>query len=201
MDIKPGAMGKPIPGVRAAIVRKRENGVVEVENRPGEQGELALEAGWPSMFREYLGEPERYRKCFSGKWYRTSDLAYRDEDGYFHYVGRDDDIIKTAGHMVGPFEVESVLNTHPFVAESAVVGKPDPVVGEIVKAFVCLESGREPDEDLRLEIVGFARKRLGTAAAPREIEFVETLPKNDAGKILRKSLKQREKEKFTDEDT
>ena len=136
-----------------------------------------------------MNEPERYRKCFAGEWYLTGDLAYRDEEGYYRFVGRNDDIIKTSGHMVGPFEVESALNAHPAVAESAVVGKPDPMIGEIVKAFVCLNHRFEPDDELRLELLGYARKRLGTASAPREIEFVDELPKNDAGKILRKRLK------------
>ncbi len=189
MDVKPGAMGKPVPGVRAAIVERKESGEVEVVTQAGREGELALKTGWPSMFRGYLNEPERYARCFAGDWYLTGDLAFRDEDGFFRFVGRNDDIIKTAGHMVGPFEVESALNAHPAVAESAVVGKPDPMIGEIVKSFVCLSPGFVPGEDLRLELLGYARKRLGTAAAPREIEFVDELPKNDAGKILRKKLK------------
>ncbi len=189
MDIKSGAMGKPVPGVRAAVVRRTGSGEVETVAEPNREGELALKTGWPSMFRGYLGEPERYAKCFAGDWYLTGDLAFRDQDGFFRFVGRNDDIIKTAGHMVGPFEVESVLNAHPAVAESAVVGKPDPMIGEIVKAFVCISPRFAPDENLRLELLGFARKRLGTAAAPREIEFVAELPKNHAGKILRKNLK------------
>ena len=191
-EVKAGFMGKPIPGIRAAIVRKTGEGGVELIDEPGEEGELALRKGWPSMFRGYLGEPERYEKCFAGDWYLSGDLALRDPDGFFRYVGRDDDIIKTAGHMVGPFEVESVLNEHAAVAESAVVGRPDPMIGQVVKAFVCLHAGREPDDDLRFELVGYARKRLGTAAAPREIEFIDELPKNNAGKILRKILKERE---------
>jgi acetyl-CoA synthetase len=191
-EVKAGFMGKPVPGICAAIVKKTGDGGVQVLDEPGEEGELALRTGWPSMFRGYFGEPERYEKCFLGDWYITGDLACCENDGYYRYVGREDDIIKTAGHMVGPFEVESVLNEHAAVAESAVVGKPDPMIGQAVKAFVCLHTGSKPGDDLRFELLGYARKRLGTAAAPREIEFLDELPKNDAGKILRKILKERE---------
>jgi len=144
------------------------------------------------MFRGYLHEQERYRKCFAGGWYLTGDLARRDADGYFWFVGRADDIIKTSGHMVGPFEVESTLMEHPAVAEAGVIGKPDPLIGEMVKAFVALKPGILPKEELRLELIGFARKKLGPAVAPKEIEFTPQLPKNKAGKIMRRLLKARE---------
>ena len=191
MDVKPGSMGKPLPGVEAAIAHRREEGI-ELEARPGVEGELALRAGWPSMFRGYLGQEERYRKCFAEGWYLTGDLAKRDDDGYFWFVGRADDVIKSAGHLIGPFEVESVLMEHPAVAEAGVIGKPDPVVGEVVKAFVSLRAGFTADEALRMEILGHARKRLGAAVAPKEIAFSASLPRTRSGKIMRRLLKARE---------
>ncbi len=192
MEIRPGSMGRPLPGIEAAIVRRVGKDIVKVIEETGVQGELALRPGWPSMFRGYLHEDERYRKCFAGGWYLTGDLARRDADGYFWFVGRADDIINTSGHMVGPFEVESALMEHPAVAEAGVIGKPDPLIGEIVKAFVALKPGRAPSDALRLELIGFARKKLGPAVAPREIEFKTDLPKNRAGKIMRRLLKARE---------
>jgi acetyl-CoA synthetase len=192
MEIRPGSMGRPLPGVEAAIVRRVDAQTIEVIQEPGVEGDLALKSGWPSMFRGYLHEEERYRKCFIGGWYITGDLARRDADGYFWFVGRADDIIKTAGHMVGPFEVESALMEHPAVAEAGVIGKPEPLIGELVKAFVALKPGVQPGEQLRLELLGFARTRLGSAVAPKEIEFQDHLPKNKAGKIMRRLLKARE---------
>jgi acetyl-CoA synthetase len=192
MDIRPGSMGKPLPGIEAAIVHKRDEGTVELIDTPDVQGELALRPGWPSMFRTYWAEPERYRKCFSGGWYLTGDLARRDRDGYFWFVGRKDDVIKTSGHLIGPFEVESVLMEHKAVAEAGVIGKPDPVALEVIKAFVALRAGFEASEELRRELLGHARKRLGAAVAPKEIAFVASLPKNRAGKIMRRLLKARE---------
>ena len=192
MEVRPGSMGRPLPGVEAAIVRRLAPDRVEVIERPDTQGELALRPGWPSMFREYLGEPARYRKCFVGGWYLTGDLARRDADGYFWFVGRADDVIKTSGHLVGPFEVESVLLEHPAVAEAGVIGKPDPVAFETVKAFVALKPGYEPSEALSRELLGFARTRLGAAVAPKEIGFRPAIPKNRAGKIMRRLLKAQE---------
>ena len=189
--IKPGSMGLPAPGVTAGIVR-REGENFELVEAQNIVGELALKTGWPSMFRGYLHEEERYEKCFHGEWYLTGDLARRDEDGYYWFVGRDDDVIKSAGHLIGPFEVESVLVEHPAVAEAAVVGKPDPVAMEVVKAFVSLHLGYEPDETLRRELLAHTRKRLGPAVAPREIEFTDDLPKTRSGKIMRRLLKARE---------
>jgi len=191
LDIRPGSMGKALPGIEAAVVR-RVNGSVEVVSEANREGDLALKPGWPSMFRGYLHEEERYRKCFVGGWYLTGDLAKRDTDGYFWFVGRADDIIKTAGHMVGPFEVESALMEHPAVAEAAVIGKPDPIIGELVKAFVALKLGVEPNEALRRELLGFGRKRLGSAVAPKEIQFEKDLPKTRSGKVMRRLLKARE---------
>jgi acetyl-CoA synthetase len=192
MDIRPGSMGRPLPGIDAAIVRRREDGGVDVIQDPAQQGELALRPGWPSMFRGYLNDDERYRRCFAGGWYLTGDLARCDADGYFWFVGRADDLIKSMGHLIGPFEVESALLEHDAVAEAAVIGKPDPVAGELVKAFVALKPGRQPDESLRLELLGFARQRLGAVVAPKEIAFIDAVPKNRAGKIMRRLLKARE---------
>jgi acetyl-CoA synthetase len=192
MDIKPGSMGRPLPGVDAAIVRKTEAGGIEVRTEPGLEGELALRAGWPSMFRGYLGDDERYRKCFMDGWYLTGDLAKCDEDGYFWFVGRADDVIKSSGHLIGPFEVESALMEHPAVAEAGVIGKPDPMQFETVKAFVSLKQGFEASEALRRELLGFARKRLGAAVAPKEIDFLASLPRTRSGKIMRRLLKARE---------
>jgi len=192
LDIKPGSMGKPLPGVEAAIVRPREGGGVEFVDAPDEEGELALKRGWPSMLRGYLNNEERYRKCFAGDWYLTGDLARRDADGYYWFVGRSDDVIKSAGHLIGPFEVESALMEHPAVAEAGVIGKPDDMVGEVVKAFVSLKQGFEPSEALRKELLGHARKKLGAAVAPKEIDFLPVLPRTRSGKIMRRLLKARE---------
>ncbi|MGZ6143534.1 MAG: AMP-binding protein, partial [Myxococcales bacterium] len=191
MDVKPGSMGKPLPGIEAAIVRRTADGGAEPVP-DGSEGELALKPGWPSMFRGYLHEEERYRKCFAGGWYLTGDLARRDADGYFWFVGRADDLIKSAGHLIGPFEVESALMEHKAVAEAGVIGVPDPMVHEVVKAFVCLRAGYEANDALRSELLGFARVRLGPAVAPKSIEFVKDLPRTRSGKILRRLLKARE---------
>ncbi|HEX6974440.1 MAG TPA: acetate--CoA ligase, partial [Vicinamibacterales bacterium] len=192
MDIKPGSMGKPLPGVDAFIVRTRDDGTVEEVREPDREGELALRSGWPSMFRGYLNQEDRYRKCFADGYYLSGDLARRDADGYFWFVGRADDVIKSAGHLIGPFEVESAMMEHPAVAEAGVIGKPDPVVGEAVKAFVSLKAGFAPSEELRLELLGHARKRLGAAIAPKEIAFLPVLPRTRSGKIMRRLLKARE---------
>jgi acetyl-CoA synthetase len=192
MDVRPGSMGRPLPGIDAAIVRRVDKDRVEEVPEPDTQGELALRPGWPSMFRGYWGEEERYRKCFAGGFYLTGDLARRDRDGYFWFVGRADDVIKSMGHLIGPFEVESALMEHPAVAEAGVIGKPDPVAMEVVKAFVSLKRGHEPSDALRRELLGFARRRLGAVVAPKEIAFQESLPKTRSGKIMRRLLKARE---------
>ncbi len=192
MEIRPGSMGRPFPGISAAIVRRREDGATDVIQEPGREGEIALRPGWPSMFRAYWNEPERYARCFAGGFYLTGDLARQDADGYFWFVGRSDDVIKTSGHLIGPFEVESVLLAHPAVAEAGVIGKPDPVALEVVKAFVSLKDGCTPDENLRRELLGFARARLGAVVAPKEIAFLSALPRTRSGKIMRRLLKARE---------
>ena len=197
MPIRPGSMGRAVPGVEAVVLARGEDGrAFAVDGRAtvlpeGEVGELALCPGWPSMFRGYLHDPARYDACFVGGWYTTGDLARRDADGYFWFVGRADDVIKTAGHLVGPFEVESALLEHPAVAEAGVIGKPDPVAGQIVKAFVTLRPDVEPSEELRDELVAFGRRRLGSVA-PREIAFDAHLPHTRSGKIMRRLLKARE---------
>jgi acetyl-CoA synthetase len=192
LEIRPGSMGKPLPGIEAAIVRRGPGEALERIAEPDVQGELALRAGWPSMFRAYLNDDARYRKCFRGEWYLTGDLARRDADGYFWFVGRADDVIKSAGHLIGPFEVESALLEHRAVAEAGAFGKPDPIAGDVVKAFVTLRAGFAPSDDLRLELLAHARTRLGPAVAPREIAFAESLPKTRSGKILRRLLRARE---------
>jgi acetyl-CoA synthetase len=191
-DIKPGSMGRPLPGIEAAIVKKDGAGKVSPVDTADTEGELALKAGWPSMLRGYLHNEERYRKCFAGEWYLTGDLAKRDADGYFWFVGRADDVIKSAGHLIGPFEVESALMEHPAVAEAGVIGKPDETVGEVVKAFVSLKKGFEASDALRMELLGHARKKLGAAVAPKEIGFLPSLPRTRSGKIMRRLLKARE---------
>ena len=190
MPIRPGSMGKPLPGIEAAILT--QEGDSWNTNTPIDTiGELALKKGWPSEFVTYLDEEERYQKCFWKDWYLTGDLAKVDEDGYYWFVGRSKDIIKTSGHMVGPFEVESALMEHTAVAEAAVIGLPDPVAGEIVQAYVSLNSGHEWSPELQLELIGFGRKRLGSAVAPKAIDYVDNLPKTKSGKIMRRLLKAR----------
>ena len=187
MDIRPGSMGRPFPGIEPAIIDDDGN-----ELPPGEEGDLAVRPGWPSMFRTYWNNQELYESRFRHGWYITGDRARRDADGYFWFVGRADDVINTAGHLVGPFEVESALLEHPSVAEAGVIGKPDPIAMEVVKAFVALKDGCEPDDKLRRELIRFGREKLGSIVAPREIEFVTSLPKTRSGKIMRRLLKARE---------
>jgi acetyl-CoA synthetase len=199
MPIRPGSMGRPVPGIEVALVRHDERGDrVLVDGAPafvtatGDEGEIAIRTPWPSLMRAYLGAPERYAACFADGWYLSGDLARIDEDGYVWFVGRGDDVIKSAGHLIGPFEVESVLMEHPAVAEAGVIGVPDPTVGEQVKAFVELKTGFEPSEELRRELMALGRRRLGAAVAPRRIEFMDHLPLTQSGKIMRRVLKARE---------
>ena len=187
MDVRAGSMGRPIPGIEAAVLDDNYDPLP-----PGQDGNLAIRPGWPSMFRTYWGNSEMYNSRFRKGWYITGDRAHMDEDGYFWFVGRADDVINTAGHMVGPFEVESVLIEHPAVVEAGVIGKPDPIAMEVVKAFVALKEGYEPSEKLLREIRAFARKKLAAGVAPREIEFTSSLPKTRSGKIMRRLLKARE---------
>jgi acetyl-CoA synthetase len=197
MDIRPGSMGRPLPGVEATVLARGDDGralVVDGAVTPvtaGELGELALRRGWPSMFRGYLDADARYRSAFAGDWYLTGDLARVDEDGYFWFVGRADDVIKSAGHLIGPFEVESALMEHAAVAEAGVIGKPDELAGELVKAFVTVKPGVVADDALRRDLLAFGRRRLG-GLAPREIEFDQHLPHTSSGKVMRRLLKARE---------
>jgi len=198
-EIRPGSMGRPMPGIEAALVSRDENGEPVVRDgravlvdQPDVEGELALRPGWPSMFRGYLNDEDRFRRCFVGGWYLTGDLARCDADGWYWFIGRGDDVIKSSGHLIGPFEVESLLMEHPAVSEAGVIGVPDPVAGELVKAFVLPRPGVPASDEVRLDILSFARRRLGPAVAPREIAFTEDLPKTKSGKILRRLLRARE---------
>lgn len=195
--VRAGSMGRPLPEVEATVLVRGPDGRARVTDgtvEPAgtdEVGELALRPGWPSMFRGYWRDPARYEKAFAGGWYLSGDLARRDAEGYYWFVGRADDVIKTAGHLVGPFEVESALMAHPAVAEAAVIGVPDPVAGQLVKGFVVLRAGRVPSEELRAELVAFNRRALGSVAA-REIDFVDALPHTRSGKVMRRVLRTRE---------
>lgn len=198
-DIRPGSMGRPLPGVEATVLRRGEDGRAEIREgrvsvleEPDVEGELALRPGWPSMFRGYLHDEPRTAAAFADGWYLTGDLVRRDADGWYWFVGRADDVIKSAGHLVGPFEVESALMEHPAVAESGVIGRPDPVAGNIVKAFVTLRPGYEATAQTRQELLAFARRRLGPAVAPREIAFDQHLPHTRSGKVMRRLLRARE---------
>ncbi|MFC7393607.1 acetate--CoA ligase [Scopulibacillus cellulosilyticus] len=185
MPLKPGSMGKPIPGVTAAIVDDHGN-----ECPPNTMGNLALKKGWPSMMRTIWNNEEKYNSYFTPEgWYVSGDSAYMDEDGYFWFQGRIDDVIMTSGERVGPFEVESKLVEHPAVAEAGVIGIPDPVRGEIIKAFIGLREGYEPNDELKEDIRLFVKKGLAAHAAPRQIEFRDKLPKTRSGKIMRRVLK------------
>lgn len=187
-DIRPGSMGRPFVGVTATILDDN----CEKELPPGQEGHLALKAGWPSMFRTYWNRKELYDSRFKGDWYITGDRATRDDAGYFWFVGRADDVINTGGHLIGPFEVESALIEHPAVAEAGVIGIPDPLVMEVIKAFVSLKDEHEPSDELMKDIKRFARKKLHAVACPRQIEFIDSLPKTKSGKIMRRLLKARE---------
>ncbi|TKI51154.1 acetate--CoA ligase [Bacillus mycoides] len=185
MEIRPGSMGKPIPGVKAAIVDNEGN-----EVPPYTMGNLAIGKGWPSMMLAVWNNPQKYDSYFMpGDWYVSGDSAYMDEDGYFWFQGRIDDVIMTSGERVGPFEVESKLIEHAAVAEAGVIGIPDPVRGEIIKAFIALRAGYEPSDELKEEIRQFVKKGLAAHAAPRQIEFRDKLPKTRSGKIMRRVLK------------
>ncbi|HMN98315.1 MAG TPA: acetate--CoA ligase [Miltoncostaeaceae bacterium] len=198
LPIRPGSMGVALPGVDAAILAVDDRGAPVVEDGvarlapDGAEGQLALRPGWPSMFRGYLGQDARYRAAFAGGWYVSGDVARRDRDGYFWFVGRGDDVIKSSGHLIGPFEVESALMEHPAVAEAGVVGLPDPVAGELVTAFVALRPGFAPSGALERELRGFARARLGAAIAPRTIRFRDALPHTRSGKTMRRVLRDTE---------
>lgn len=187
LPIKPGSMGKPVPGITASIVDDKGN-----EVSVGKEGNLALKPGWPGMMIKIWRRPEKYKSYFKNGWYITEDKAFKDKDGYYWFIGRSDDVIKTAGERVGPFEVESALVSHPSIIEAGVIGKPDPLRGEIIKAFVVLKKGIKPSSHLKEEIALYVKKNLAGHAYPREIEFIDKLPKTRSGKIMRRILKAKE---------
>jgi len=189
MKIKPGSMGKPFPGIEATVVHPKTGDPVE---RKGVVGLIALKPGWPAMFRSYWNNAQTYEGKFRNGWYICGDRASVDNEGYYWFVGRDDDVINTAGHLVGPFEIESALLEHSAVAESAAVGKPDPINMEVVKAFVALKPGYSSSDDLTMDIMNFIRKKLSPLAMPQEIEYVPSLPKTRSGKIMRRLLRAKE---------
>jgi acetyl-CoA synthetase len=189
MPIKPGSMGKPFPGITATVLDPKTH---EPLDTPGVAGLIALRPGWPSQLRSYWNNDKAFASKFKNGWYLCGDRASIDRDGYYWFMGRDDDVINTGGHLVGPFEIESALLEHKSVAESAAVAKPDPVNMEVVKAYVALKPGFEPSDDLELEIMNHIRKRLSPLAMPQEIEFVESLPKTRSGKIVRRILRCKE---------
>ncbi len=189
MKVKPGSMGRPFPGIVATVVDPKNH---EPIKKTGTVGLIALKPGWPSMFRTYWNNKETYDNKFKNGWYICGDRSSIDSDGYFWFVGRDDDVINTAGHLVGPFEIESALLEHQAVAESAAVGKPDPINMEVVKAFIALKPGYQRSDDLEMEIMNFIRKKLSPLAMPQEIEFVDALPKTRSGKIMRRLLRAKE---------
>jgi acetyl-CoA synthetase len=191
IEIKPGSMGKPLPGVESAVINRISEHELEIIDVPDQVGELALRVGWPSMFVGYLNDEDRYRLCFINDWYLSGDIVRRDVDGYFWFVGRVDDAIKSSGHLIGPYEVERVLLAHPAVADAGVIGLPDPVINETVKAYVVLKAGYIASDDLKHELRAQARKALGPSVAPREIEFCAKLPKTRSGKVMRRLLKTR----------
>ncbi len=188
MPVRPGSMGRPFPGVHVTVVDEDANEIAE----PMVEGHLVVKPGWPSMFRTYWNDQERYDSRFKNGWYYSGDKAKKDADGYLWFVGRDDDVINTAGHLVSPFEVESVMIEHPAVAEAGVIGKPDEVAMEVVKAFVTLNEGYAVTDELMRDLNRHARARLGPAVAPREIQVIDILPKTRSGKIMRRLLKARE---------
>ncbi|MBM3327614.1 MAG: acetate--CoA ligase [Calditrichaeota bacterium] len=189
LPVKPGSMGKPFPGIEAAVLNPQ---TFEPVNQTGIAGLIALKPGWPSMVRSYWNNPTGYQNKFKNGWYLCGDRASIDIDGYYWFMGRDDDVINTGGHLVGPFEIESALLEHPAVAESAAVAKPDPINMEVVKAFVVLKPGYAPSDDMELDIMNLIRKRLSPLAMPQEIEFIDALPKTRSGKIVRRILRAKE---------
>ncbi|MET0065300.1 MAG: acetate--CoA ligase [Candidatus Thiodiazotropha sp.] len=192
IELRPGSMGRPLPGIEAALFEQGPDGRLEALSDGNARGQLALRCGWPSMFRGYIDEASRYQACFYDGWYLSGDLARRDEAGYYWFIGRADDVIKSAGHLIGPFEVERTLLAHPAVLEAGVVGIPDPILGESVKAFVVLRPGNTLDAGLTRDLMAHARKRLGPAVAPRSIEARDELPKTRSGKIMRRRLRAQE---------
>lgn len=192
LEIRPGSMGKPVPGLEVDIVEIDRFGKVKIIEETYKSGIIAIKKGWPSMFQNYLHQHQKYQESFHGNYYLSGDLAYRDQDGYFWFVGRMDDLIKTAGHLVGPFEIENILMEHPKVIEAAIIGKQDATYGQIIKAFIVVKKGIKESSDLIDDISAFARSKLGSAIAPKEYEFISDLPKTRSGKIMRRLLRTKE---------
>jgi acetyl-CoA synthetase len=189
MKVKPGSMGRPFPGITGVVLDPKNH---EPITEPGKIGLIAFRPGWPSMMRTYWNNEEKFREKFVNGWYISGDRASIDNEGYFWFIGRDDDVINTGGHLVSPFEVESALLEHPAVAESAVVSKPDDINMEVVKAYITLKPGCIPSPDLELEIMNFVRKKLSPLAMPQAVEFIDKLPKTRSGKIMRRLLHAKE---------
>lgn len=189
MELRPGSMGKPLPGIEADIVDPDTGEVLE----PGETGEIAQRGDYPCFFAEYWGAPEKTENCFvdgpDGEWYLSGDLAHKDEDGYYWFEGRADDVILSSGYRIGPFEVESTLGDHEDVAEAAVVPKPHPERGNVVKAFVVPSEGVSPSRELKDAIKDHVKRELAAHEYPRDVEFVDDLPKTVTGKIRRTELR------------
>ena len=187
---RPGAIGKPVPGHRVAVIRPDGSRCAV-----GELGQIAIERPDPVMFLQYWGKPDATREKFIGDWMTTGDQGVTDADGYVAFVGRDDDVITSSGYRIGPTEIEDCLIRHPAVALAAVVGKPDALRTEIVKAFIVLKSGHPPSDALAADIQGFVKTRLSAHEYPREVEFVAELPLTTTGKIMRRELRRRDAER------
>jgi acyl-coenzyme A synthetase/AMP-(fatty) acid ligase len=187
MEVRPGSMGKPTPGHDVAVVDEEGN-----ECEPGEVGDIGVRGDPPTLFRGYYKNEEETQRSRRGDWYLTGDRAQVDDDGYFWFVGRSDDVISSGAYRIGPFEVESALLEHPAVQESAVVGSPDADRGNIVKAFVVLRPGYEASPALAKELQEHCKRVTAPYKYPREIEFVADLPKTRSGKIRRVELRQAE---------
>ena len=194
MEVREGSMGKPMPGWEVQILDEDEQPVEQ-----GERGEICLRArSNPHYPLGYWRNEEASGETFGGEWFHTKDAAVQDEDGYFWYAGRADDVIIAAGYRIGPFEVESACLEHPAVREAAAVASPDELRGNVVKAFIVLADGYEPSDELAGEIKGFVRDRLSAYAYPRRIEFVADLPKTLTGKIRRIELREQELNRAAD---
>ncbi len=187
LPIRKGSMGKPLPGIRAAILSEQGE-----ELPVGTIGRLAVKTPWPGLMKTVWGNQKKFEEYFQNGWYISGDSAYQDADGYFWFQGREDDIIKSAGERISPFEIESFLVAHPKVAEAAVIGKPDQLFGSIIKAFIMLKPGVSGTDQLKTELTAYVRDKLASHVAPREIEFVDKLPKTKSGKIMRRILRSQE---------
>ena len=185
MPIKPGSIGKPFPGIKAAVIGPQGD-----ELPPLTLGELAIQKGWPAMMRKIWRDGDRYKKYFPlESWFVSGDTAYMDDDGYFYYQGRDDDLVKIAGVVVGPSEMEDVLRRHPSVMDAGIIAKPDPLKGNSIKAFISLKPEVTPSDNLKQEIMDFVKKYFSPRIAPSEIEFRPKIPRSKEGIVIRRVLK------------